>query len=287
MNKLILLLCCLAFSVYSSAQEVRDTVIVTDDWRYEGQWPEGEGVRYSKKYGVYKGNFVKAEPVGPCLCVSLDRSEIYYGGIKDGKRHGSGVLSRPGGFYYQGNFENGYYEGFGRLYFPDMSVYVGAFHVGKPTYEQAKVYAFSVKKEFAAELPIIPEYKLAKKEKAFLNEALMNHTVGKKDSKNDAGKIPPKFLGQDLNVFTKWVQSLLVYPPNALSTGQVGKVKMMFTVLETGELGDPLIIESSGVPALDVEVFRVVCQSPDWTPATLDGNPRRVTYTFPIMFGFR
>ena len=71
--KKLLLTCIIsmAFFTVMNAWEVRDTVIVTDEWRYEGQWPEGEGVRYSEKYGLYIGTFKDAEPEGMCLNISL------------------------------------------------------------------------------------------------------------------------------------------------------------------------------------------------------------------------
>ena len=71
MKKLMYLFFIFVFSFAMNAQEIRDTVIITEEWRYEGQWPEGEGVRYSEKYGLYIGTFKDAEPEGMCLNISL------------------------------------------------------------------------------------------------------------------------------------------------------------------------------------------------------------------------
>ena len=287
MKRLVLLIGLFVLSAGSYAQEVRDTVIVAKKWRYEGQWPEGDGVLYSRKHGIYIGKFVEAKPSGPCLCISKDQSEIYYGGIEDGRRHGYGVLSRPGGFYYQGNFENGYYEGSGRLYYPDKSIYVGSFHLGKPLFDDAKVYVFSDKKEFAGKLPVLPEYKLNGKQKAFLKDALKKTPVKKEQPVDSCVRVCPKFNGQEPEAFSKWVNSKLIFPADAFDARQAGTVKVRFTIFENGELGDPVILKSSGVPSFDVEVFKVVCVSPDWTPGMIDGKPRSVTYSFPVMFGWK
>ena len=44
--------------------EVRDTLIVEDTFRYEGQWPEGEGVLYDIDRGMIFGHFSGAVPQG-------------------------------------------------------------------------------------------------------------------------------------------------------------------------------------------------------------------------------
>lgn len=45
-------------------QDVRDTVIVEDTFRYEGQWPEGEGVLYDVNRGMILGRFAGGVPDG-------------------------------------------------------------------------------------------------------------------------------------------------------------------------------------------------------------------------------
>lgn len=48
---------------------VRDTVIVGNGTRYEGQYPSGEGVLYSDSLGIYIGYFERGIPNGVCTCV--------------------------------------------------------------------------------------------------------------------------------------------------------------------------------------------------------------------------
>lgn len=278
--KKLLLTCIIsmAFFTVMNAWEVRDTVIVTDEWRYEGQWPEGEGVRYSEKYGLYIGTFKDAEPEGMCLNISLNRKEVYYGGIKDGRRHGYGKLSRPGGFFYEGNFEDGHYEGVGKLFCPDWSIYEGVFHVGKPVAAKVELCSYQNKEE----LPEFPEYELTRKQLKYMRQTLKK--IRNENPFFDKERVDPTFLGMEPDMFSAWVNSQLVYPENARFKKQAGTVKIRFVVSRTGELSDPYVIESSGVPSLDVEAYRAVCASPDWSPAIKDGECVDIFYTFPVIF---
>lgn len=279
MKKLVLtFIISMAFFNAMNAQDVRDTVIVTDDWRYEGQWPAGEGVRYSEKYGLYIGAFKEAEPEGMCLNISLNRKEVYYGGIKDGKRYGYGKLSRPGGFCYEGNFEDGYYEGMGKLFCPDWSIYEGVFHLGKPVAGKVELCSYLNK----GELPELPEYELTRKQLKYMRQTLKK--IRNEKPFSDEERVDPTFLSMEPNMFSTWVNSRLVYPEDARSKKQTGTVKLKFTVSKTGELADPYVLESCGVPSLDVEAYRAVCTSPDWTPATKDGECVDMFYTFPVIF---
>ncbi|MBQ8422240.1 MAG: TonB family protein [Bacteroidales bacterium] len=287
MNRVVLTFCFIFLSMGLYAQEVRDTIIITDNWLYEGQWPEGEGVRYSEKRGIYIGRFVESEPVGMCLCISPGKNEVYYGQLKEGRRHGYGILKRPGGFYYQGNFSEGYFEGVGKLYYPDKSIYLGYFHVGKPTFEHAQQYTFATWEEYNANLPQLPEYELTRRQRKFLKQALKSRKTDNCVSERVPVRVSPKFLGLDPSAFSKWVNSRLVFPVDALAKKQVGTVKIQFTILNTGELANPYVVDSSGIPSFDIEVLRVVCQSPEWIPGTKDGERVDVTYMFPVMFGFK
>ena len=282
-NLFLSFILCFICAEGAKAQEVRDTVIVNDYWRYEGQWPEGDGVRYSEKHGIYIGRFNEAEPVGMCLCVSPDRSEVYYGNISDGLRHGYGILSRPGQFYYKGNFEDGFYEGSGMLFYPDKTIYNGDFHVGKPTFEQFQTYSFKDRKKFDEQLPKFPEYELTKDQKKFLKTAQKNRN-SKKQEEAEQELISPSFMGSDVNLFSRWVNRQLVYPKDARVSRKSGTVMIKFTVLKTGELADPYVMKSSDVISLDMEALRAVCTSPKWEPGTRNGQPVDVTYRFPIIF---
>ena len=279
MKRVVLTIGIVLSSVLMNAQEVRDTVVVDDCWRYEGQWPEGEGVLYHEKSGLYIGSFKEAKPDGVCLSISSGCSQIYYGNFKDGKRSGHGILSRPGDFYYSGNFENGYPEGVGKLYYPDMSVYSGIFHLGKPSFDTGNVFMFSEKKKFSSQLPEFPQVQLTMEQKKFLKK------LGKKGrTVKEANVVDPVFVEGEPNAFSMWVNSRLVYPSDAFDQNRQGVARVSFVITSEGELADPFVSRSSGIPSLDKEALRVVCLSPDWTPGTKEGELVSVKYTLPVHF---
>ena len=95
--------------------------------------------------------------------------------------------------------------------------------------------------------------------------------------------VKPEFNGGDANRFSEWVNYHLVYPPKALSKGIHGCVTLQFSVEADGSVANVIVIR--GVyPELDAEAVRVVSSSPKWKPAYLNGEPTRITYTFPVCF---
>lgn len=263
-----------------SAQEVRDTVVAGKDWRYVGQWPEGEGIRYSGS-GIIQGHFIEGKADGMCSSTSYYKDYSYFGNFKNGMRDGYGRLARPAGFFYEGNFKNGYPEGAGTMFYPDNFIFKGTFHLGKP--QEGSYFYFNSKAEMEKHLPEIPEMKLTKGQKKLIKRI---QKLKKKKYEPEEGQkaVSPLFLEGSANLFSKWVNGRLKYPEEAKSLRREGEVVVRFTITETGELADPHIIKSSSTASLDCEALRVVYQSPDWTPGTLDGKPVPVTYSFPVYF---
>ncbi len=266
-----------------SAQNVKDTVVVGKDFRYVGQWPEGQGVRYTSG-GVLKGYFIEGKAEGICSSISYDRSQKYYGNYKNGRRDGYGRQARSYGFFYEGDFKDGYPEGNGTMFFSDGYVFKGTFHLGKPL--EGQYYYFKTKAEFKERLPEIPELELTKEHKKILKR-LRKSKDNDSSQDEESDKVDPMFLGGDANMFSKWVNGNLVYPMSAKHTKSEGKVVIRFTVSETGELANPYVVQGSGITALDCEALRVVQKSPDWTPGMIDGKEVSVSYTFPVYFMLR
>ena len=93
----------------------------------------------------------------------------------------------------------------------------------------------------------------------------------------------PSFNGGDMNEFSKWVNSQLVYPEIAKENGVQGRVTLQFTVEANGRVRHVKILR--GVDAsLDKEAVRVVSMSPRWEPAQHLGQKIRVSFTFSIDF---
>ena len=65
----------------------------------------------------------------------------------------------------------------------------------------------------------------------------------------------PTFRGRDMNSFSSWVNSQLVYPERSKFLRFEGTVLLRFTIDQDGNLKD-----------LDAEAYRVVSSSPRWQP---------------------
>ena len=96
-------------------------------------------------------------------------------------------------------------------------------------------------------------------------------------------EVKPKFKGKDPNTFANWVNRHLKYPASAKQKYLEGIVKVKFTIDRDGTVTDVHVVKGVS-PALDAEAVRVVSSSPKWEPGMLDGEPVRVTFTFPVVF---
>lgn len=98
-----------------------------------------------------------------------------------------------------------------------------------------------------------------------------------------AVEVKPTFDGGDANDFSKWVNSQIVYPQDAVDQKIEGKVVLQFTVNKLGEVKDVKVVRGVN-EILDKEAVRVVESSPKWEPASQNGVPVSVNYTFPVIF---
>ena len=96
----------------------------------------------------------------------------------------------------------------------------------------------------------------------------------------------PKFQGGDVNGFSKWVNSRLVYPEQAKEMGIQGRVVLQFTIGKDGRLGDLQVLTSPDKTLAD-EAVRVVSSSPKWEPGRQRDRAVKVSYTFPVIYQLR
>lgn len=96
---------------------------------------------------------------------------------------------------------------------------------------------------------------------------------------------PPVFQGGETALF-KFIQTNIMYPPEAKEKGITGKVIISYIITETGAI-DNVNIRESADPLLDLEALRVVKSLPAWLPAKFKGVPVRVSYTIPINFALK
>jgi len=96
---------------------------------------------------------------------------------------------------------------------------------------------------------------------------------------------PPRFPGgpQGWGAFLK---SNMRYPEAALKARAQGAVHVKFLVLKNGRVVAPSILETAS-PFLSNEALRIIRRSPNWTPATLKGEPVDSFMEVQIVFRLR
>lgn len=246
---------------------VRDTVIVERGIRYEGQYPDGNGVLYDVDKGLFFGEFRGMVPHGQCTAYFIDGGR-YQGSMRDGKEHGYGHYFSASGKVFAGSFENNRAHGIDTLYYPDGKVFIGVVIKGHPNGYGEKYD--SLPEKFIGKKPVFRDRGLTSGQQAWLKE---NHFVA------------PLFKDQRLSTraFTKWVNSQLRYPRKASLNGDQNKLLVEFWLDETGKVADAKILQSGG-EYFDKEVLRVLGKAPKWTPAYRGGKPVRYRLTQWIYF---
>ena len=94
----------------------------------------------------------------------------------------------------------------------------------------------------------------------------------------------PKFRGGDLDKFKLYVQKNLEYPIYSKIRGNVGNPTVQFTVDEKGKVGGVSIQRSAGDIDLNMEVLRIISESPNWEPGKQRNNPVHVRFVIPVVF---
>lgn len=92
-----------------------------------------------------------------------------------------------------------------------------------------------------------------------------------------------QFQGKDLNAFSDWVRSHIVYPSEASAIGIQGKVFVQFSVNSIGDVCDVIVVRNIH-SLLDNEAIRVVRNSPKWIPAKIEGKNVKQNFVIPVAF---
>ncbi len=247
---------------------------------YEGEWPKGEGVLYSKTDGLVLGTFVKGKPHGKCICYRPN-GEVYWGEFKKGKATGHAHLFRDQGAVISGMYKKGRFHGIDTVYMMDGSVYVGEFKNGKL---KNKVYENSVTpKGMLSMKPSYPRIDFRHRQEEFMNEMeenWQNYYIG---IKQETGFVHPKFQGGNVDDFTYWVNSQVIYPSSANLRGSSRTVLVEFSVLADGTVANVHTVFGSN-QALNEAAEKAVAKSPKWTPAEYKGEKEEVRMTIPVVF---
>lgn len=249
-----------------------------DVLRYEGQWPNGEGILYSSKDGLIIGTFSKGVPEGKCVCY-LPSGEVYWGNYKKGKATGQGALYRDNGIVMSGQFKNGKYHGTDTLYRRDGSVFVGKFRNGKLKSRIADA------KDLPSGLvkPSYPMVDLRYKQEEFLKELEIRWEQRNMDLIESAGFITPKFQGGNIDDFALWVNSQVETPRSFNPENGSRTVFVEFTVNVDGTLSEIHAVFGSN-PELNAAAEKAVSKSPVWEPGTFAGEKKSTRLTVAVVF---
>ena len=276
--KYILISLALLTVVSASAQDRDFRVTGGDGYRYEGEWPQGNGILYSYEQGLVLGTFRKGKPHGKCVCYKPN-GEVYWGHFKKGKATGKGRLYRDNGIVMSGDFKNGKYHGVDTLFRKDGSIFIGKFRNGKLK-----------SKMFETDIPFVeipkpkyPRVDLQTRQEEFLKALEIRHEARNLMLIESMGFVTPRFQGGSLDDFTLWVNSQVEVPETFDPTRGSRAVLVEFTVMPDGNLNEIHAIFGSN-PDLNEAAVKAVSKSPAWEPGTFDGEPRSTRLTVPIVF---
>lgn len=274
-SSLLTLVVAMLSSVSLFAQDLR---LSPDDYdRYDGRWPEGQGILYSYKDGLIIGSFVKGRAEGKCVCYKPN-GEVYWGDFKKGKATGKGRIYRDNGIVIAGEYRNGRYHGTDTLYRSNGTVHVGKYRKGKlkNTLENGSD-AFSPGK------PSYPMVDLRYKQEEFLKELELRWEARNLMLREKAGFINPRFQGGGIDDFTLWVNSQVEYPMSQRNLREDRTVIVEFTVGKDGSLSEIHAVFGSD-PELNAAAEKAVSRSPKWTPGEHKGEKKSVRLSVPIVF---
>lgn len=261
-------------SISLSAQEYTFKVIDGDGYRYQGEWPSGDGVLYSYQDGLVLGKFRRGKPHGECVCY-LPNGTVYWGIFKKGKMTGHGRLYRDNGIVVSGGYKNGKYHGIDTLYRSNGTTMVGKFKKGKLV-ETLSDGQLGLK-------PRYPRVDLRARHEEFLKELELIWEERNMLLARKAGLVAPRFQGGDVDDFALWVNSQVVYPIRDRAERNSRTVIVEFTVLRDGSVADAHVIFGSD-PVLNEQAVKAVMKSPKWTPAEQNGQTRSVRLSVPVVY---
>jgi len=114
-----------------------------------------------------------------------------------------------------------------------------------------------------------------------------------KISKTKAAALPfqvvqkkPRFQGEDVSAFARWITGNLVYPKLARENGIQGKVMVEVIIDAQGYVVEAIVLNEVD-HLLDTEALRVIYNSPRWKPAKHEGRSVPVSCVFPVLFKLR
>lgn len=274
-----LILTAVLSSVTLSAQDYK-RVQTRDGSRYEGQWPKGKGVLYSYNDGLIFGEFVKGKPNGECVCYRPD-GDVYWGDYKKGKATGKGRIYRDNGIVISGDYKKGRYHGIDTLYRKNGTVLIAKYRKGKLVGRIAE--SADVKQVRPSGKPGYPQIDMRSRHEDFLKELELQWEDRNEILRQSTGFVHPRFQGGNVDDFTMWVNSQVVYPADQRPGQNPRTVLVEFTVSKDGSVSDVHAVFGSN-QSFNAAAVSAVSRSPRWEPGEYEGEKRSVRLTIPVVF---
>jgi len=265
-------------SVSLSAQDYR--VIQREDYRFEGEWPSGDGILYSYDKGLVLGTFRKGKPDGKCVCYKPN-GEVYWGEFRRGKVTGHGRIYRDNGIVVSGGYRKGRYHGIDTLYRSNGTMHVGKYRNGKLISRISDTR--ELKGVMKVDKPNYPQIDLRRRQEDFLKELELIWEERNLMIIRKAGLVNPKFQGGDVEDFALWVNSQIDYPLTGRASQESRMVIVEFTVLKDGSVANVHAVFGSD-PVLNEAAEKAVSRSPKWAPGEQHGEKKNVRLSVPIVF---
>ncbi|MBO5807860.1 MAG: energy transducer TonB, partial [Bacteroidales bacterium] len=165
------------------------------------------------------------------------------------------------------------------LYRRNGSMFVGKFRKGKlksRLADYSSVPSGLMKPEY-------PRIDLRYKQEEFLKELEIRWEQRNMNLIENAGFVPPKFQGGNVDDFALWVNSQVEAPRSFNSDEGPRTVFVEFTVNADGKLSEIHAVFGSNTELNDIAV-KAVSKSPLWEPGTFGGEKKSTRLTVAVVF---
>lgn len=95
-------------------------------------------------------------------------------------------------------------------------------------------------------------------------------------------EVSPRFPGGEEALY-RFIDTVRIYPPQAIEEQIEGRVVVRFIITDTGELKNVEVFRSL-CPSCDAEALRIVKRMPKWIPGRWAETPKAMNYVLPIPF---
>ena len=93
----------------------------------------------------------------------------------------------------------------------------------------------------------------------------------------------PEYPGGE-NALSKFVESNISYPQDAIDQDTEGTVNVSFVIDEKGKVTDPSVTGKAAGHGLDEEALKVVKEMPSWKPGMVKGKAVKTRLSLPVTF---